>query len=343
MSHHSKRYDRLAGRLEQPVKVTEQSWPDGSSPVVSVLCTTFNHGQFIKMCIDGLLAQKTNFPVEILVHDDASTDDTADILKEYAKKYPNIIKPILQVKNQYSKGVKPNLKFNLPRALGEYIAFCEGDDYWTCPDKLQTQIDYLENHPESVACFANSIVIDQQGSIVREERVPEKYQRRLNQLDIVSGFCPPTNTMAFRRSGFSTLPKVSKKVINVDFIISAQLTEHGSIEYLPGSMAAYRIHDGGVWSSRSQDYLLLNSLRTRSALLSIYKEKYRDILLPVIETYYMRIKSSYIDEGKVFDYIFISAGEFVFNRRQNLGNNLDELTSFFKNLKAVVRNWVLKT
>lgn len=342
MSHHSKRYDRLAGRLEQPIEVTEQSWPDGSSPVVSVLCTTFNHGQFIKMCIEGLLAQKTNFPVEILVHDDASTDDTADILKEYAKKYPNIIKPILQVKNQYSKGVKPNLKFNLPRALGEYIAFCEGDDYWTCPDKLQTQIDYLENHPESVACFANSIVIDQQGSIVREERVPEKYQRRLNQLDIVSGFCPPTNTMLFRRSSLGTLPRVSKKVVNVDFIISAQLAEHGTIEYLPGSMAAYRIHDGGIWSSRSEDYLLLNSLRTRSALLIIYKEKYRDILRPVIETYYMRLKSSYIDKGEVVDFISISLSKLMFNHRHKLGNGRKELRAFFINLRVVVRNWALK-
>src|SRR5690606_25359461 len=103
---------------------------------------------FIRQCLDGIFMQKCNFEYEILIHDDASTDDTQKIIKEYQQKYPEIIKPILQTENQYSKGVRGIMaRFNFPRAKGKYIALCEGDDYWTDPLKLQKQIDFLENNP----------------------------------------------------------------------------------------------------------------------------------------------------------------------------------------------------
>ena len=86
--------------------------------------------------------QKTTFPIEIIIHDDASTDGTAKIVKEYADKYPDLIVPILQTENQYSQGIKPSQNFVFPRARGKYIAFCEGDDYWTDPYKLQKQVDF---------------------------------------------------------------------------------------------------------------------------------------------------------------------------------------------------------
>lgn len=88
------------------------------------------------------MQQKTNFPIEVLIHDDASTDGTQDIIREYEKKYPNIVKPIYQKENQYSKGVKVSLVYNYSRARGKYIALCEGDDYWTDPYKLQKQVDF---------------------------------------------------------------------------------------------------------------------------------------------------------------------------------------------------------
>lgn len=100
-----------------------------NSPLVSICCTTYNHENFIREAIKGFLIQKTNFPVEIIIHDDASTDGTAIIVKEYADKHPELIIPIFQKENQYSKGVKPFLNYLIPKARGKYIDVCEGDDY----------------------------------------------------------------------------------------------------------------------------------------------------------------------------------------------------------------------
>ncbi len=118
-----------------------------NKPLVSICCITFNQKAYIKDCIDGFLMQKTNFNFEILIHDDASTDGTQEIISEYELKYPNLIKAILQLENQYSKGIKPLVKYIFPIAQGKYIALCEGDDYWTDPFKLQKQVDFLETNP----------------------------------------------------------------------------------------------------------------------------------------------------------------------------------------------------
>jgi len=117
-------------------------------PLVSISCITYNHENYIRDTIEGFLMQKTNFNFEVLIHDDASTDYTAEIIREYEKKYPDIIKPIYQKENQYSKGVKISPKIQYPRAKGKYIAGCEGDDYWTDSYKLQKQVDFLEANPE---------------------------------------------------------------------------------------------------------------------------------------------------------------------------------------------------
>lgn len=119
-----------------------------SRPLVSICCLAYNHAPYIRQCLDGLLAQQADFPFEVLVHDDASHDDTPRIIAEYETQYPEIIKPIYQKENQYSKGIKINQFYQYPRAQGKYIAICEGDDYWTDPRKLQKQVDFLEAHPE---------------------------------------------------------------------------------------------------------------------------------------------------------------------------------------------------
>ena len=124
---------------------------------VSVLCATFNHEDYLRTTLDGFLAQKTNFPYEVLVCDDASTDSTADILREYAEKYPDIIRPFYQKENLYSRRINVYDTVFFPAARGEYIALCEGDDYWNDPEKLQRQVDWLDAHPEYSACVHNSI------------------------------------------------------------------------------------------------------------------------------------------------------------------------------------------
>ena len=126
--------------------------------MVSICCLTYNHEDFIKGAIEGFVMQKTNFKYEILIHDDASTDRTAEIIKQYEEKYPDLIKPIYQIENQYSKGIYIDIE---SKARGKYIALCEGDDYWIDEYKLQKQVEYMEENPECTFCFHNSKVEDQ--------------------------------------------------------------------------------------------------------------------------------------------------------------------------------------
>ena len=131
--------------------------------LVSVCCITYNQVFYIRQCLDGFLMQKTNFKFEVIIHDDCSTDGTTDVIREYVEKYPDLIKPIFQERNQYQNGCKRILAtFVYPKAQGKYIALCEGDDYWTDPLKLQKQFDVLESHKECSICFCkiNKILKD---------------------------------------------------------------------------------------------------------------------------------------------------------------------------------------
>lgn len=118
--------------------------------MVTIQCITYNHEKYIRQCLEGFVMQKTNFRFEAIVHDDASTDGTADIIREYAKQYPDIIKPIFETENQYSKHDGTIGKIIRQNTFGKYVAMCEGDDYWIDPLKLQKQVDFLECHPECV-------------------------------------------------------------------------------------------------------------------------------------------------------------------------------------------------
>lgn len=138
--------------------------------LVSIICTTYNHEKYISYAIDGFLMQKTNFKYEILVNDDASTDNTAKILKEYQKKYPDLLKVIYQKENQYSKGIIVT-NILLEKAKGKYIAFCEGDDYWIDENKLQKQVDFLEKNKNYSAVVHNTLVVNE----FNKEFIGEQY------------------------------------------------------------------------------------------------------------------------------------------------------------------------
>ena len=128
---------------------------NSTNPLVSISCITYNHAKYIRDALEGFLMQKTSFPIEILIHDDASTDGTTEIVREYEEKHPDIIKPLYETENQWSKGIRGSAVFNFPRALGKYIAICEGDDYWIDPLKLQKQVDFLEQNDEYGLIFTD--------------------------------------------------------------------------------------------------------------------------------------------------------------------------------------------
>lgn len=137
--------------MEQDIKTIREERP----LMVTIRCITYNHEPYIRQCLEGFVMQKTNFRFEAIVHDDASTDGTADIIREYAEKYPDIIKPIYETENQYSKHDGSLRKIMDAHTHGKYVAMCEGDDYWTDPLKLQKQVDFLEGNPEYSMCFTD--------------------------------------------------------------------------------------------------------------------------------------------------------------------------------------------
>jgi glycosyltransferase involved in cell wall biosynthesis len=197
-------------------------------PLVSISCITFNHAPFIKECFEGFLIQKTNFAFEILVHDDASTDGTKEILEEYTAKYPDLFFPIYQKENQYSKGIKAmNPTFNYPRARGKYIALCEGDDYWTDPYKLQKQVDFLEANEEYTLVAGNSLLIDEKGAVIRET-ISKEGPIHLKQILKKNILGSATASLFFRKdcldSKYSTL---TSKFPFGDWLLSAYCISKG--------------------------------------------------------------------------------------------------------------------
>lgn len=150
--------------------------------LVSINCLVYNHEKYIRKCLDGLVMQKTKFKYEILIHDDASTDNSANIIREYEEKYPELIKPIFQTENQYSKGISINRNYQYPRAKGKYIAYCEGDDFWTDENKLQKQFDALETNPNCGICVHNVCCINEDGS-----ENPRKFPEVMFDEGVISG------------------------------------------------------------------------------------------------------------------------------------------------------------
>lgn len=234
-------------------------------PLVSICCLTYNHETYIKQCLDGFLMQKTNFPFEILIHDDASVDNTQNIIKNYELKHSDIIKPIYQKENQYSKGIGVSRVYQFPRAKGKYIAMCEGDDYWIDPYKLQKQVDFLETHPEYVFSFHDSIILNQRTGEKRMRIGDRQIDNTVDLNSLIIQNNIPTASIVFRNFlDYAQLPDWIGKISKGDYGLCVLLAEEGPGKYLPEAMSVYRIHEGGVWSSKGFEF-------THSANIIFYK------------------------------------------------------------------------
>jgi len=234
-------------------------------PLVSICCLTYNHETYIKQCLDGFLMQKTNFPFEILIHDDASVDNTQNIIKNYELKHSDIIKPIYQKENQYSKGIGVSRVYQFPRAKGKYIAMCEGDDYWIDPYKLQKQVDFLETHPEYVFSFHDSIILNQRTGEKRMRIGDRQIENTVDLKSLIIQNNIPTASIVFRNFlDYAQLPDWIGKISKGDYGLCVLLAEEGPGKYLPEAMSVYRIHEGGVWSSKGFEF-------THSANIIFYK------------------------------------------------------------------------
>ncbi len=213
--------------------------------LVSISCITYNHVKYIEQCIEGFLKQETNFKIEILIHDDASTDGTKEIIEAYHKRYPEFIFPIYQTENQYSKGITAvNYTFNYPRCKGKYIALCEGDDFWTDPLKLQKQIDFLEANREYNLCGHKASVLKMNGDIIDNSHYVNKNDELTFDDVATKRKNIPTSSIVFRNN--VNFPPWVYKVYGGDRALIFLNAQVGKIKILNFNASVYRIHEGGV-------------------------------------------------------------------------------------------------
>ena len=239
---------------------------------VSISCITYNHEPYIRQCLEGFIMQKTTFAYEVLIHDDASTDATAEIIREYEEKYPDIIKPVYETENQWVKGKRGSVEFNFPRAKGKYIALCEGDDYWIDPYKLQKQVDIMDLHGEYSICGHDYRVVDAVSRILQNGI--GLVEREINIDDFVkkgSLFFQPL-TVLFRKSMFCS-EEYSEYAHSKDITLFYHLLKKGKAYIMPDVMGCYRVHDGGIYSSIPYSDKLLQDLNTKLAISIIEKDK----------------------------------------------------------------------
>ncbi len=234
------------------------------TPLVSIRCTVYNHEPFLRQCLDGFVMQQTTFPFEAIVHDDASTDGSAAIIREYAEKYPEIIKPIYETENQYSKhdGSLARIIDAAMHPASKYVAFCEGDDYWTDPQKLQKQVDLLETHPDCTIVFCKVKTVTKDGELrswtipCAESRIP------LGELTLddymkeeyyYSRWTFHTSTYCFRKSCLELHNQLRKTLYRHfpfgDQPLLLSCLFQGKGYYLPDFTGCYRTSSGGYMSN----------------------------------------------------------------------------------------------
>ena len=213
--------------------------------LVSINCITYNHEKYIAQAIESFLMQKTNFEFEILIHDDASNDRTQEIIRGYERKFPNKIKAILRNENQYSKGVKRIGYFNNHlRAKGKYIAWCEGDDYWTDSYKLQKQVDYMEKNDECMLVFHNAEKISDLSKKSEGYMIPLNLEsKRCSIKDILELRFIPTASVMYRKKSLDNPPEWYFNAIVGDLPGNLISISKGYAYYINECMSVYRVEN----------------------------------------------------------------------------------------------------
>jgi glycosyltransferase involved in cell wall biosynthesis len=218
-----------------------------SEPLVSVAMITYNHERFITKAIESVLAQRTRFPIELVVGEDASSDSTRRHIEVLRARAPEVIRPLIRPTNI---GMHRNLDGVLQECRGEFIAFLEGDDYWTSDEKLEVQVDLLRARDSAVGVFHPVTVVDSFGGETGEI-FPENMMTEITTRELLNGDCIPTASVMVRRGALVNFPDSYRKSTGRDWVMWVLASLHGPWLCIPRVMAAYRVHDGGVWSGMS--------------------------------------------------------------------------------------------
>jgi glycosyltransferase involved in cell wall biosynthesis len=232
-----------------------------SLPLVSVCIITYNHEKFIRQCLEGVVMQKTSFPVEVIIGEDCSTDNTRKIIEEFEAAYPHLIKPLYHSKNV--GGARNGYEFCYPLLSGKYIAICEGDDYWTDPHKLQKQVDFLEQHPDFAFCFHRADSVDENSHFINGQAATDKITL-YNQKDIFH-ISIPTLSVVFRKC-FDKIPPEMFKARSGDTFLFGLLSGYGKAADLGFLGASYRKHQGGVFSPQKLVDQFRQAIETRKMM-----------------------------------------------------------------------------
>lgn len=268
--------------LKNETQITTQ-WQK-KQPLVSICCTAYNQEKYIEEALKGFLSQETNFPFEIIISDDCSTDNTTDILRNYAKEYPNIIRLIYQKENQYSKGALPIRDFILPEVKGKYVALCEGDDYWTDSNKLQQQVDFLEQNLEFMGCGHNTRFLVN-GKLTDRLFINSNSKKDSYVFDdFIDSAYLHTTSLVFRYDSEYVdkindyLSKYSSVKRN-DVYMLLVFSKFGPIKYIDKTMSVYRMNDGGIWSGADEEAQLIMFLHGCVDFSYIFGDEYKDKFL----------------------------------------------------------------
>jgi glycosyltransferase involved in cell wall biosynthesis len=281
--------------LNKPVRITEQRWPEGKLPVAIIFCITYNHVNFIRDAIEGFLLQETTFPLQIFIHDDASTDGTNKIIEEYAEKHPHLFKLALQKENQFSKGNATEYFFQLlHNQHSEFIALCEGDDYWTSSKKMQKQFEMMRENQKASFCFHKTLVVDDKKNSCGELGAKEKRVDHSLQELFYTNFVH-TSSIFYRRSEFLGLPAILKTAPIGDWPLCILLAERGPFLSLDETMSHYRLHATSSWNTKTQIErsektayffgLLLEYFKSNREILQLVKKGYRKHSLDTAKAY----------------------------------------------------------
>ena len=251
-------------------------------PLVAIHCLVYNHETYLRDCFEGFVMQQTNFPFVAIVHDDASTDGSAAIIREYEEKYPHIFKPIYEIENQYSKrdgSLERIMNEAIEATSVKYVAMCEGDDYWTDPLKLQKQVDFLEANIEYSICFHNVNTLIQKTGEVKDEFLVRDMPERSTIWDLAEGNYIHTPSVLYRREklDFNKLKKMLP-CLPLDYVMWMLLAEKGDIYKFKEPMAVYRL-GSGIWESSSSIKRYILTITTLSKLSFIFSDKEKVLIL----------------------------------------------------------------
>lgn len=258
-----------------------------SATLLSVCVRTYNQKAFVKEALDSVLSQRTTFPFEVIVSDDGSTDGTRDILTGYQEQHPDRIRLILGDKNV---GGPNNLRRVIEASTAKYITCLDGDDYYTDENKLQKQVDFLESHPEFVACFHNVMNVTE-ATGEQSPFLPAGFSSVVTAEDIISKpWFMPIHSVVMRRE-LIAFPDWYSEVMNDDYVVNLSVAMYGPYHYMQDVMAAYRRHEANI-SIQYQDVVLIDSqlVRILEGFSFIYPESYKPVFEERIKHYQKEIR-----------------------------------------------------